>query len=377
MYIKANAKVTEGYKKVIFGFVIITVILVVVVMYFSASRAVINVVPRMNQVETDFVVDVATDGVIETQSLQGLLYEAELQEEATGKATGAVVLEGNSIGKVTLINNRAEDQVLVKTTRLLSEDNILLRLSERVTVPAKSEIEAAVYADDPNAFETIDPGKFTIPGLWEGIQDEVYAQSDVIMKSTGESVKAIDEVDIAKAKELIERKLTDSAENEFKASLSGDYKVVVISKNIIDQELSANPGDQVDQFNMKMKMKLVLIAINNNDILTVAGERLQSVVPDGKELVNLNLDNFSYTVQNFDNESKVANIKVHIEGQAVVKSESDIFNKEKLVGLSPKGVELYLANFEEIESAEVVLSPFWVKKVPKLRDHIDIVVDYE
>jgi len=57
-----------------------------------------------------------------------------------------------------------------------------------------------------------------------------------------------------------------------------------------------------------------------------------------------------------------------------VKAENPIFDKEKISGLSPKGVELYLANFKEVEAVSVELSPFWVKKVPKLKDHINIVV---
>ena len=50
----------------------------------------------------------------------------------------------------------------------------------------------------------------------------------------------------------------------------------------------------------------------------------------------------------------------------------DLLDKRNLAGLSDRGVELYLTSFDEIESAEVVLSPFWVKKVPSLPDHITI-----
>jgi hypothetical protein len=376
MYIKQNSKLTEGYKKILLGFVIITVILVIVVLYFSASRAVIKVNSAVSKVSTDFVSDIATDGGLSyPDMIQGVLFETEIEDTVTEKATGTVVLEGDSIGKVTLINTRDEEQVLVKTTRLLTPDNILLRLSGRVTIPAGSEIEANVYADDTDAFTKLDPTTFIIPGLWEGLQDKVYAKSNNILQNSGDTVKSIDDVDVTKAKEKVNRQIVELANTQFRETLPNqEYKILVVSKKILEETSSGKTGDQLGQFELKMKMKLVLLGIDNDDILKLAGERLNQVVSDDKDLVNLNLNNFTYNIQNYDDNDKTVTLKVHIEGDTVIKADSEIFDREKLVGLSPKGVELYLANFSEIESASVELSPFWVKKVPRLKDHINIVI---
>ena len=377
MFMKKNAKVSEGYKKIIFGFVVVTVILVIVVLYFSASQAIIRVTAQSSNIETVFVSDVATDGGLSSASaLQGVLFETDVILEEIGEATGQAVLEGDSIGEVTLINKRTEFQTLVKTTRLLTPDGVLLRLVDKVVIPANGELKAAVYADDPDSFETLLPTTFIIPGLFENLQKLVYAQSDAELKTTGESVKVIEEVDITKAKEILGRKIVDKAITEFKVQLPNDsYQVIEIKSDLIDEEISEEVGATVDQFSISQKRRIVLLAVNSEDVLKVAGERLNSVVPTGKELVNVNLDNFTYNVQSFDNVSKSGVIKVSLEGEVKIKNNSTIFDKEKMGGLSPKGVELYLANFEEIEDVSVELSPFWVKKVPRFNDHIEIIIE--
>lgn len=360
----------------ILGFVIVTVLLVAVIIYFSASRAVIKIVPKVKTVETDMVVDVATDGGATGQDVfQGVLNEMELSGELEGDATGSQLLNGNTIGKVTLINKRPEPQTLVKTTRLLSKDNILLRLTNQVVIPANNQIEADVYADNPNAFQDLQPTSFIIPGLWVGIQDKVYAESKGMLKSSGTAVKVVKVIDIARVEEELTNKLYDQAIEQFKKqAVDQNYVTFVVSKKVIEKQVVPAAETMQDKVKVSEKISVNIVAINQNEVVNKAGERLRSVVPQGYDLMNLDMDKFVYKVQAFDEQKKTANVKVHVVGEAVVKADNEIFNKDKIAGLSPKGVELYLSNFEEVEVVSVELSPFWVKKVPGLRDHIEIVV---
>jgi len=376
MYLRKHPGVSEGYKKMILGFVIVTVLLVGVIIYFSASRAVIGIVPKGKTVETDFVAEVATDGGgAQAEVFQGVMKEMELSGELEGDATGSQILNGNTIGKVTLINKRAEAQTLVKTTRLLSKDNVLLRLTNQVIIPANGKIEADVYADNPNAFQEMAPTSFIIPGLWEGIQDKVYAENKSVLKSTGTAVKVIKDVDVTRTEEELTNKLYDQAIEQFKKQAPDQsFVTFVVSKKVTEKQVVPAVETIQDKVKVFLKMSVALIAINQNEVVNKAGERLKSVVPTGYDLMNLDVDKFVYKVQAFDEQKKTANVKVHVVGEAVVKADNEIFNKEKIAGLSPKGVELYLSNFEEVETVSVELSPFWVKKVPGLRDHIEIVV---
>jgi len=375
MYIKKHTQVAESYKKLVLGFVIIAVVLVGIILYFSASRAVIQITPKVTPIQTDFVIDVVTDGGTIEQALQGVLYEKEVEGALEGEATGSKVLSGGTIGKVSLINNRPESQTLVKTTRLLSPDGILLRLSDRVVIPGNGQIEVDVYADDPNSFQELAPTKFTIPGLWEGLQSSIYGESKSIIKSSGESIKVVKAVDIARTKDKLTEELYNKAIQDFKAQLpSKNYTTIVVAKKVLEEKASVETEVAVDKFIVNLKLNVVLVALDQDEIIKVAGDRLKSVVAQNQELLNLNVNNFSYKVQNFDESKKTVNVKVHVEGDSVIASNHEIFNKEKLSGLSPKGLELYLSNFDEIEKVEVELSPFWVKTIPKLQDHIIITI---
>jgi len=376
MYIK-QSKLTESYKKIILGFVAVTVILILVVIYFSASKATITVTAQSTKVETDFVADVATDGALTggVTGLQGVLFEAEVSDEADGASSGTAVLGDNTIGKVTLYNNRDEDQVLVKTTRLLSADNVLLRLSSKVLIPAKGEAQADVYADNASAFTQLEPCKLTIPGLWEGLQTLVYAENKTTLKSSGESVKTVEEVDLTAAQEKLKRQVDDKAKAEFYKQLSGNYEVIVVQKDILEKTANAKVKDQVNDFKVGMKAEVTMIAVSRDEILKLAGERLNSVVPAGKELQNLDLNNFTFSVHSFDSEQKTAKIKVHVEGGAGIKADNPLFDKEKLKDLSKKAVELYLSTLPEVKQVKVDFSPFWVNKVPKFKNNIEIIIE--
>lgn len=375
MYIKKHTQVAESYKKLVLGFVIIAVVLVGIILYFSASKAVIKITPKVTPIQTDFVADVVTDGGTIDKALQGVLFEKEVEGALEGDSTGSKVLSGGTIGKVTLINKRPESQTLVKTTRLLTADGFLLRLSDRVVVPANGEIEVNVYADAPNAFQELAPTKFTIPGLWEGLQSSIYGESRAAIKSTGESIKVVKAVDIARTKDKLTEELYNKAIQDFNSQLpSKNFTTIVVAKKVIDEKVSVETETAVDKFIVNLKLNVILVALNQDEIIKMAGERLRSVVPQNQELLNLNVNNFSYKVQSFDEAKKTVNVKVHVEGDSVIASNHEIFNKEKLSGLSPKGLELYLSNFDEIEKVEVELSPFWVKNIPKLQDHIIITI---
>jgi len=376
MYIQRKYPgVSDGYKKMIFGFVFVTVLLVGIIFYFSASKAVVKVTPKATVVETDFVADISgQDGV--ANALQAVLWETEVAGTIEGEATGAKSLEGNSIGKVIIYNKRGEPQALVKTTRFQTKEGLLLRLTNRVDIPANGQVEADVYADDPSAFTELLPTKFTIPGLSVAMQEYVYAESKSTLKPIGSTVKAIKAVDIARAKDKLNEQIFNKAIEDFGKQLpeGKEFTKIVVSRTVIEEKIS-DPVDTVkDKFTVNAKLKLILLALDQQKIVELAGERLRSIVPDGQQLLSLNLENFSYKVQNYNPDNKTANLKIHVAGDVVIKADNPILDKDKLAGLSEKGVKLYLSNYKEIQDVAVELSPFWVKSVPSLKDHIIITI---
>lgn len=367
--------VSRTYTKFIVGFVVLTIILVFVIFYFSFSKALIRVTSEVSTVAADFIADIDTQGQDSLEStLQGTIFEVDVEKEQKFAATGSKDVEGDIIGSVTIYNNLDNSQPLVATTRLETPDGIWLRIKNRVDVPAKGSVTADVYAHDPSSFESLPPTKFTIPGLSESLQTKVYAESSSTISSKPGSIKVIKSVDIARAKEVLETELYDQAVAEFNNEIDSNYVAVVVAKKVLEEEINAQVDQVADEFTAKQKIRVTIIGIEQQDIVALAAERLTQLVSANMELTKIKMDNLSYVVQNYDEENKTANVKIHAEGEAILKENSEILDKSKLAGLSARGVELYLSSFDEVDSVNVELSPFWVKKIPKIQENITIEV---
>ncbi len=363
------------YVKFITIFVVLAVALILVISYFSFSRAVIEIKPRLSSVTTDFIADIETQSeTVAEGKLKGFLFNTEVSINDSFDATGTKDAEGNVIGQVKLINDREVGQPLIATTRLLTADGVLLRIKNRVDVPAKGSVMADVYADNPSAFETLAPSKFTIPGLATDLQKVVYAESAATLKSKPGSIKVMKSVDLAMAKDAVANKIYTEAINRFNTEVGKDFVAVIVDKKLVDEKVSAKVDDMVDTFTVEQKINVTLIGLKNDQIMSASSTRLKQLVSGERDLRSIKMENLTYVVQNYNAETKTANVKIHAEGETSLKADSKILDKSKLAGLSTRGVELYLSSFDEIETVKVTLSPFFVTKVPSLADHVSIII---
>jgi len=95
-------------------------------------------------------------------------FETEISVESEFSSTNS----SKAGGFVKLINKNNKDQTLIATTRLLSSDNKLYRLKEKVVIPQNSEIRAWVEADQEGEDFVGPAGKMIIPGLLQKSKKE-------------------------------------------------------------------------------------------------------------------------------------------------------------------------------------------------------------
>jgi hypothetical protein len=365
MYQRNFGGISVNYTTIV-AIVVAVVFLIGLVGIFSLGKAVVTVYPRVSNVATDFSAQVVTDGD-GSGALSGVLFETDIETVGTSESTGtAVVQDTNVIGAVTLINNYSKDQTLVATTRLLSPDGVLLRMKEKATVPAGGKVVVKVYADNPAAFKEIPATMFTIPGLWKDLQDKIYGESKDIIKNKPGEMKIVKAVDIVKAKEMATKGADEKAIKQFSDNLpnSQNFVITVASHEPISESVSAKVGDNAGSVEARLKQKITLIAVEKSKVLVMANDKVDKNVSDDRDVISIDSDKLSYTVEKFDTKNKSADVKIHAEAKTVIKVTNSILDKTKLAGLTAKGAQLYLLNFDEIENAEVVLSPFWVKKIP-------------
>lgn len=377
---KKKKQVINLYRRISLSFIILTVILVVIVLYFSFSKATIYITPSDETISTNFILDIVeNDKLSGEDQIQGKILVQEFEDSVLNfPSSGTKNVPTDVVGYVTIFNNYSKNQPLVATTRLLSPKGELFRIKSGVNVPAGGKIEnIEVYADDPESIEfPVLPTRFTIPGLWEGLQDKIYAQSFNSFNVGELKVKVVSSNDIERAQKTIKDVLLSKAQQEFEKQVKSDYPgytVEIAQVEVIKSESTAEEGDELDQFGYSMALKATALVFNEQDMLDLAKAKIAEKIPDDKELKEVDLKSFVYNIDKYDPETKSASVNVYLEGRMRIKMDSPLLDKENFTGMSQKEVIAYLTEFPEIQEAEVRFSPFWVKRVPKLADHIYIV----
>ena len=177
-----NNKSLNLYKKIAYFFIFLVLILVLVVLYFSFVRVKIILIPNQEKISNNMIFDIRDKekGEVEGSIIPGAIREEAIESSDVFEASGTEVIGKEAVGEITIINNYSQNQPLVASTRMIPVNNPdkLFRLKETVNIPAGGEIKAEIYADDPSPEMAIKPTRFTIPGLWAGLQDKIYAESE-------------------------------------------------------------------------------------------------------------------------------------------------------------------------------------------------------
>jgi hypothetical protein len=306
-------------------------------------------------------------------AVPGEIKEISVELEQIFPASGEEFTGEEIVGQVRVINNYSKSQALVATTRLLSPDNQLFRLKEAVNVPAGGEVLADIYAEKPNAGLAIGPTSFTIPGLWVGLQDKIYARSDKAFSFQQKIQKYVKSSDIERAVNDINTALIQKAKNEAAAALDTDKIWLYDNSEPATIVVEANAGDDKDEFVVKASGKITAISFSKEEAANLANAKLNLLVPDNKDLTDFQAANIIYTLENYDSEAQSATIKASFSGTMVLKRDSEIINREKLVNLSADQIATYLKNQPEVKDYELKFSPSFVQKAPRLVDRIKIV----
>ena len=378
---KSDAPV-KFYKSIAFSFIALTCILILFVGYFLLSKAEIMIKVVNEPISVDFIADVRESDFSNIDDYQeavlgGKILETSVSGSKDYATTGIKFSEGDVGGKVTLFNNYGKDQPLVKTTRLLSKEGILYRLKERVNVPAGGKIEAEVYADTPTEESaTLGPTTFIIPGLWEGLQDKIYAQSFGSMHGGKREVKFATAEDIENAFDDLTQSLTEEVLTNLKTQMksSGEILGKIIIKDFDEKKSNLVEGNAGENFTVDLSINVVGIAFSKKDLEIAALEQLKRMVPQDKELSRIDYDGLTFVVERYDLREREANMLVHIEGDVAMKTDNSVFDEDKFIGLDKEKIIKYLEVYPEIERATIKFSPFWVKKVPQLKNNIKVII---
>ena len=377
-----KVQVSSIYGKLTFLFIFLAFVLVLLIVFFSLSKAIVYINPVKKDVTVDFIANVKTvqeASELSENEISGIVMQKIVEGEKEITATGEKVVpkEDSVVGTVTVFNNYNKDQPLVSSTRLLSSDNILFRINKTILVPAGGKADVSVYSDDPDSLKgkTISPTKFTIPGLWPGLQDKIYAQSFEAFSMEGAKVHFVQKEDIENGQTQLSEELYKNTVDEVLKEYEAQKYTILASKELAQTITEKEAEETADKFKMSVRLKINIVLFNQDDVTKLIENELKKQIEEGNELISIDLDSIKYSIDKIDLIDSLAHIKVSATGKAVIKIDSKILDKGSLTGLNTDKVREKLMQGGSIEEVSVKLNPSWISHMPYLKDHISIIIE--
>jgi len=363
------------YRKVVISFAVLVGILIVVVLYFSLVKATISIVPKPQPVAVDFTVNVTeTEDGQAADQLNGVFFSRQVEGEKQFKSTGSQALASDTVGRVRIHNNYRRPQPLVATTRLQADSGVILRIVDRVEVPVNGFVDVDVTLDTDSQLpaEGFATGtRFTIPGLWLPLQEDIYAEALTAIAIGDRQVTVVSAEDLARA----ETELLSQLEEQTLQELGVDSKIgKSVDVTLTTKQASAAVGDQTERFSMKAKATVQGVFFDRESLIRLAEKKLRASLPEDRQLLTADYEGITYDISALDIAGKTATITVHAPGTSVVRLNSNLFNKDNIKGMTKSELDAYFKGQDSIQSFNVNFFPFWVQRVPQLLDHIDISV---
>jgi len=365
------------YKKIAFAFSFFTIVLLAAVLYFAFVKVDIILIPNQERVSNNLIFDVYDkdkNQEVKQGAISGAVKSAQIEESKKYSASGSKTAGQDLSGKIIIVNSYNKNQTLVATTRLLSADNKLFRIKDTVSVPAGGSAEVEVYADKISPEMSVDgPTKWTIPGLWAGLQDKIYGENKEPLKYRQIIKSIVSPADLEQAVKDMKDLLLSKASTQLSDSYKDYDKVIYsIDEKSLVTDIDAKAGDEKSEFTVKMKANVAVVAFKEDAVVKLASDKINSTIPDNKELSDFDKSKLTYNLNTANTDSGIATVNSTFEGRITLKPDVTIVDKEKIVGLTKTQLNLYLANIPELAGSEVKFFPSFITKVPDLVDRINI-----
>lgn len=357
------------------AFIGLTVILLAIVMYMTLSRATILVQSKEEEVSADLLTTVRQNEP-KDGDIAGRVGSVTVSREASFPVLGeGIETTGKSSGEAIVYNNHTAPQTLIATTRFLSEKGVLFRLQKTITVPAGKTVTAFLTADKEGAEGDIGPSAFTIPGLNASLQKKIFAKSAGSM--TGGIIRAsvITEKDVDEAAKNIKSLLSAEASEKLRDLLNknGLYPNIAYFFNVKNQKTDIKIGDKADKFKLKLELEAIGV-VYGAGLQDQAAKTLSGMIASDRKLVSSNIMELQPVIEKYDLDAGTTALKTEITGKTVITETSPIFDKDKLAGMSAEEAEAYLEKYPGISGVNIDFFPFWLNKIPRLKDHIKVIV---
>lgn len=364
------------YRTIAFSFLGLTVLLVIFVILFTSDRAVISLKLKPQTIKADLNVKVAAKADSIQNQIAGLVLSKVIKGEKTFSPSSGTAIPALASGEVIIYNQSKKNQPLIATTRLLSPNNVLFRLKKSTMVPAGGQVKAEVYADKPGLGGEIEPTRFTIPGLNEILQKDIFAESKTKMTGGTKRISAVTTADLKNAEENLFTTLYSLGQNDLTAQVKASSSLYSANVFTYAKESLKTPvkaGTVTDSFKMEGTVKVVGVFYNPLDLNNLLLNEAQDRLVEGQEM-GMAVSAPKIELPQYNLEAKTAEIKTSQEFLSEINFPEELIDKIKLLGQAKNTAMDYLIGLPWIDKVEIKIKPSWSDKIPAEASKVEIKV---
>ncbi len=401
-------------RQALISLVVVSLIILLTITYIALPGATLKLTPKSNVITTSANITLADADLnqaefdlhpqlmIPSYSVTALI-KRPLTYAATGKELGDT--SQNAKGLITIINTSNKDWALLAKTRFQTQNNLIFRSANFVTVPAQNgdkpgTIDIAVEADSLDGFQqvigergNIGPSKFILPGLSAENQKKLFAESHGAM-SGGKTVviKKILKEDLNAAGKKIADDLKNSAQVELQAKITEENLknktdlILLLGDRAIQSgnaKIMIPPnleGQKLDSFDVQGEVTTSGVAYSRSEMINVLKTKLSQDKNPQKRLTHIDEDSLTYRIIDVNANTHKIVITATIKGIEEFEIRPGEENgdrlikkiKEHVVGKDIREARDYIQNLPEIDKVKIESWPAWAPTMPSVPDNIKV-----
>jgi len=372
-----------GFKKLYF-FIVLILIMIGITYCSIFSKAEIEIWPEMDTFKSKL--EVIVDEKIKEPDLSANIIPGCFLEEQNSfsqqfPSSGKIVKSGKAEGTIRVYNDySALSQPLRANTRFMAASGEIFRTPTRIVIPGKKtekgkevsgQIDIKVVADKPGPEYNIEPTTFSIPGLvGTSLYTKFYGKSFKAMSGGFEGeARQVTEEDLEKAKIAVTERLMMEGEQILRKEAIDSG--LILLEEAFWQEIKAafssvEVGTGIENFDFSAEVKSNALLFKEKDIEKL----ILNEVPENKKLYK---ESLSMNWESKEIDLIQGKVTLDLEFSGKIYSDIDKIDlKRNLKGKKLLEVEALLERVPGISEVKISSWPFWIKKIPRNLDRVEI-----
>ena len=185
----------------------------------------------------------------------------------------------------------------------------------------------------------------------------------------------VNEQDISLAKSAAEKAAGGQSLTTFNELLPDNLKISIYDIALEPGEIITAPalGEAIKNFKFAQKYQAYALIFDKSALREAAHKKFEKNLAGHESLISfLETEPLTYDTMEIYRDQGTAVLSVPVTAIIRGNQGSQNIDKEKLLGMNKEEALKYLREELKIEDAQIKFSPFWVRKIPKLKDHIII-----